>query len=159
MRRRADHSQVSDRQNAYDRGLSMLARREHSQRELRTRLEHGGYDEAETADALKNLHRDGYQSEERFGGMILRARAAQGYGPARVRAELRSHGLADAAIRALLEDAAVDWAASARTQLRKKYGGKPARDHTERGRRAAFLLRRGFDAATVRAATHAERDD
>jgi regulatory protein len=77
----------------------------------------------------------------------------QGYGPARIQAELRSHGLADAAIRALIDAADADWEALARTQLRKKYGGKPAGDHAERGKRAAFLLRRGFNAATVRIVT------
>ncbi|MGH8165452.1 MAG: hypothetical protein ACREP1_14075 [Rhodanobacteraceae bacterium] len=42
--------------------------------------------------------------------------------------------------------------------MRKKYGRKPVSDHAERGKRAAFLLRRGFAAATVRAVTHAEVD-
>ncbi len=137
----------------------MLARREHSQRELRARLERGGYDEAEADEALKRLRRSDYQSDERFGEMILRTRVAQGYGPARVRAELRSHGLKETLIRALLDRAEVDWNASAAAQLRKKYGSRPAADHAGRGKRAAFLLRRGFSAATVRFVTHAEVDD
>ena len=137
----------------------MLARREHSQRELRARLEHGGYDEAEAGEAIKRLGEQEYQDDNRFGEMILRARISQGYGPSRVRAELRSHGLADAAIRALLESTDVDWNKLALSQLRKKYGNKPAADHAGRGKRAAFLLRRGFSAATVRIVTHSEVGD
>lgn len=142
--------------SAYDRALGMLARREYSQRELRTRLEHAGCDEDESTDALKRLRDQHYQDDHRFGEMIVRARAGQGYGPARIRAELRSHGLADAAIRALLDAAGTDWPALARAQLRKKYGGKPPLDHAERGKRAAFLSRRGFTAATVRIVTHSD---
>ncbi len=148
-----------DERSAYDRGLSMLARREHSQRELRARLEHGGYDDAETDEAIKRLGQQEYQDDNRFGEMILRARVSQGYGPVRVRAELRSHGLSDAAIRALLEAADADWTVLALTQLRKKYGSKPAADHAERGKRAQFLLRRGFTAATARSATRADIED
>ncbi|MGN6313232.1 MAG: regulatory protein RecX [Rhodanobacteraceae bacterium] len=144
---------------AYDRGLSLLARREHSQRELRARLEHGGYAEVEAAEAIKRLGERNYQDDERFGEMLLRARIAHGYGPARIRAELRSHGLNQAAIDALIASAEADWNTLALAQLRKKYGSKPATDHAERGKRAQFLLRRGFAAATARAVTHAEIED
>lgn len=140
--------------SAYDRALGMLARREYSQRELRTRLEHAGCDEDESASALGKLRERHYQDDQRFGEMIVRARVGQGYGPARIQAELRSHGLADAAIRALINAADADWSALARAQLRKKYGMKPAVDHAERGKRAAFLLRRGFTSGTVRIVTH-----
>lgn len=134
----------------------MLARREYSQRELRTRLERAGCDEDESTEALKRLRDQHYQDDRRFGEMIVRARVGQGYGPDRIRAELRSHGLPDSAIRNLLDAAEADWPALARGQLRKKYGTKPATDHAERGKRAAFLLRRGFAAATVRIVTHSD---
>jgi regulatory protein len=154
--RRPRSDKERDERTAYDRGLSMLARREHSQRELRARLERGGYDEAEAAEAIERLGEQNYQDDERFAEMLLRARIAHGYGPARIRAELRSHGLNAAAIDALIAAAEVDWSALATAQLRKKYGSKSAADHAERGKRAQFLLRRGFSADTVRAATHAE---
>ena len=149
---------TSDR-DAYDRALGMLARREYSQRELRVRLEHAGCDEAESESALRKLRDQEYQDDARFGAMIVRARVGQGYGPVRIRAELRSHGLADAAIRALLDAAEADWNGLAAAQLRKKYGTRPAADHAECGKRAAFLLRRGFTAATVRIVTHSEVGD
>ena len=151
--RRGDHD--TDR-SAYDRALGMLARREYSQRELRTRLEHAGCGEAESELAIGKLRAQQYQDDNRFGEMIVRARVGQGYGPARIQAELRSHGLTDTAIRELIEAAETDWTALARAQMRKKYGAKPAADHAERGKRAAFLLRRGFATATVRIVTHSD---
>jgi regulatory protein len=146
----------ADERSAYDRALGMLARREYSQRELRARLERAGCDEQESEGAIRRLRDQHYQDDARFGEMIVRARVGQGYGPDRIRAELRSHGLADAAIRTLLDAADVDWPTLARALLRKKYGSRPPADHAERGKRAAFLLRRGFAAATVRIVTHSD---
>ncbi|HJR12728.1 MAG TPA: regulatory protein RecX [Rhodanobacteraceae bacterium] len=159
MKRKRDTRGDRPERSAYDRALGMLARREYSQRELRARLERAGCDEDESESALRTLQKQQYQDDDRFGEMIVRARVGQGYGPTRIRAELRSHGLTDAAIRALLDGADADWETSAMAQLRKKYGNKPAADHAERGKRAAFLLRRGFSAATVRIVTHSEVGD
>ena len=160
MKRRGGKPDAPEqRRSAYDRGLAMLARREHSQRELRIRLGQADYDAAETSEAVARLGEQRHQDDGRFGEMLLRARVAHGYGPARVRAELRSHGLAAAAIEALIAAAEVDWNALAAAQLRKKYGGRAAEDRAERGKRAQFLLRRGFSAATVRQVTRAEVDD
>lgn len=145
--------------SAYDRALGMLARREYSQRELRTRLERAGCDEAESQVALGKLQQQNYQDDRRFGEMLVRTRIGQGYGPARIRAELRSHGLVDAAIRGLIDGAEADWTQLAAAQLRKKYGVRPAADHVERAKRAAFLLRRGFAADTVRIVTRSEASD
>ncbi|MFO1506054.1 MAG: regulatory protein RecX [Lysobacterales bacterium] len=145
-----------DAGSAYDRGVKLLSRREHSQRELRGKLARSGHDDAESGVAVQRLQRAGFQSDERFGGVIARTRVAQGYGPARIRAELKTHGLADALIREQIDALDADWTLLARRQLRKRFGQRPASDPTERGKRAAFLLRRGFPAATVRTVTHAE---
>lgn len=145
--------------SAYDRALGMLARREYSQRELRTRLERAGCDESESQAALGQLQQQHYQDDRRFGAMLVRTRVAQGYGPARIRAELRTHGLDDAAISGLIDGAEADWTQLATAQLRKRYAGKPAADHAERGKRAAFLQRRGFAADTVRIAVRSEAGD
>ena len=77
----------------------------------------------------------------------------------RLRAELKSHGLSDARIRSLLDALEIDWADSAAAQLRRRYGSTGTADPAERARRAQFLLRRGFPAATVRHVTHADVDD
>ncbi len=161
MRQRGDSKSAGGKadRSAYGRALGMLARREYSQRELRARLGHAGCDEDESETAIKKLREQNYQDDARFAEMIVRARVRQGYGPARTQPELRSHGLADAATRVLPDGAEADWESLALAQLRKKYGAKPAADHAERGKRAAFLLRRGFSAATVRIVTHSEVGD
>ncbi|TAN08055.1 MAG: regulatory protein RecX [Rhodanobacteraceae bacterium] len=156
MARRRNSGDGADTRTAYDRALAMLARREYSQRELHTRLERAGCAAAESQAAIDALHDHGYQDDRRFGEMLVRTRVAQGYGPTRIRAELKTHALTDAAVRELLDAAGVDWAELALAQLRKKFGARRAVDYAERGKRAAFLLRRGFAAETVRIVTHSE---
>jgi len=147
------------KRSAYDKALGLLARREHSRKELGTKLRQSGYEGDEAAEALDRLGEQHYQDDDRFAGALLRSRIAQGYGPVRLRMELKTHGLADARIRELLDEAEVDWAAAAAAQLRRRYGGAGASDPAERARRAQFLLRRGFAAATVRRVTHADVDE
>jgi regulatory protein len=158
MKRRPGPSDKPKR-SAYDKALGLLARREHSRRELRTKLRQSGYAGEETTTAIDRLGEQHYQDDDRFAEILVRSRAAQGYGPQRIRAELKTHAVPDSRIRELLDGAEVDWEAAALDQLRRRYGGKGATDHAERARRAQFLLRRGFAAATVRRATHAEVDD
>ncbi len=147
------------RRSAYDQALGLLTRREHSTRELKTKLRAGGQAGEATDAAIERLQAQRYQDDERFAASLARRRAAQGYGPLRIRAELKSHGLGDAAIRAVLAEIDTDWVESAAAQLRRHVGTDAPADAAERARRAAFLLRRGFDAATVRAVTHAETGD
>ncbi|CAM5478542.1 regulatory protein RecX [Rhodanobacter lindaniclasticus] len=150
---------VKPRRSAYDKALGLLARREHSRKELKTKLRQGGYEGEETVAALDRLGEQHYQDDDRFAEVLLRSRIAQGYGPLRLRLELKSHGLNDARIRALLDAVEVDWVGAAAAQLRRRYGRAGTADPAERARRAQFLLRRGFAAATVRSLTHAEVDD
>jgi regulatory protein len=152
MKRRDPDDKARPKPSAYDKALGLQARREHSRRELKQKLARGGYEEDEAGAALARLGEQRYQDDERFGGMLVRSRVAQGYGPLRIRAELKSHGLPDATVRRLLDEAEADWDALAAAQLRRRYGG-PAADPAERARRAQFLLRRGFAGSQVRAAT------
>jgi regulatory protein len=158
MKRRPENPD-KPRRSAYDKALGLLARREHSRRELKTKLRQSGYEGDETVAAIDRLGEQQYQDDDRFAEILVRSRASQGYGPQRIRAELKTHAVPDERIRELLDAADVDWEASALDQLRRRYGGRGAADHAERARRAQFLLRRGFAAATVRRATHAEVDD
>lgn len=158
MTRRKPDSE-KDRPSAYTKALGLLVRREQSERELKAKLSRGGYacEEAEAAvDALKARE---YQSDSRFAELLARSRAANGYGPRRIAAELRSHGIADAEIVTALTELECDWLDLARRELQRRYGRKPAAEVQERARRAAFLLRRGFDSSTVSVLTRADIGD
>lgn len=141
--------------NAYDKAVELLARREHSARELTSKLARKGLDADESAAALANLQAKDYQSDARFGEMLVRTRIAGGYGPRWIVAELKTHGIAEGEAIALIDAADVDWAATIRDLVRRRYGTKRPASPAERSKRAAFLLRRGFDAHTVQSVTRA----
>ena len=77
------------------RALSMLARREHSGAELRAKLAAQGFPSDIIDDALSDLNRSGWLSDERFVEAFVRVRSERGYGPVRIRAELRERGIDD----------------------------------------------------------------
>ena len=149
-RRREEKNSVS----AYEKALTLLARREHSARQLKSKLARKGLDAAESASALADLQAKDFQNDARFGEMLVRSRIAQGYGPRWIIAELKTHGIAEAKARALIDAADPDWPALIRELVRRRYGAKPE-NLAERVKRANFLLRRGFDAATVQSVTRA----
>ncbi|MBZ0223340.1 MAG: regulatory protein RecX [Dokdonella sp.] len=155
MARRESPTRRDGRQQA----LELLARREHSAQELSGKLTRSGQGKAQAQVVVDDLREKGMQSDERFAQALARRRATQGYGPLRIRAELKTHGIDASGIGAALAALEVDWAEQAAAQLRRHAGSRPARDAAGRARNAAFLLRRGFDAATVRAVTRAGSSD
>ncbi|HSE11081.1 MAG TPA: regulatory protein RecX [Rudaea sp.] len=138
--------------SAYEKALGLLARREHSARELKSKLALRGFAADENSAALERLQSKDFQNDARFGEMLVRSRIEGGYGPRWIVAELRTHGIGAEKAAALIAAAEPDWPALVRRQLRRRYGGKPASSLAERGKRASFLLRRGFDATTVKLA-------
>jgi regulatory protein len=136
--------------DAYDKALSLLVRREHSARELKSKLALRGLDAEQSDAALAKLKSKDFQSDARFGEMLVRTRLEGGYGERWIVAELRTHGIAEPSAHALIEDAQPDWRELTRRQLRRRFGSRRPKDATERNKRASFLLRRGFDASTVK---------
>jgi len=144
--------------SATQRALGLLTRREHSRKELTRKLTSRGMEAAEVEVAVANLARDGWQDDGRFAESLVRARSSGGYGPARVRAELATHGLDSEAIAAALNTFHGDWAEIASDLVRRRYGPVAALDLNQRRKAADFLLRRGFDSASIRAATRSDLD-
>jgi regulatory protein len=134
----------------------VLARREHSRLELERKLATRGFPEAVIAPALDTLEQSGLLVATRFTESFIRSRLAKGQGPVRIRAELAERGVGDAA--EALRGSDIDWLASARAVLRKRFGAEPPRDYRERGKRARFLQYRGFTADQVRAALELDAD-
>lgn len=155
MTRKAPGKSKSDRPSAYGKALGLLVRREQSRRELKAKLGRSGYSNSETDEAIDALEAQEYQSDERFAELLARSRSGNGYGPRRISAELRSNGIEEATIAAAIASLECDWRDLARRQLLRHYGCNPPADARESSKRAAFLLRRGFDASTVSALTRA----
>jgi len=140
---------------AYARALSLIARREHSRQELNDKLAARGIARDDIDAILDRLLAAGYQSDERFAGMLVRSRVAQGQGPVRIQAELRMvHRIDDAIARQALDEEDADWQALALELCRRRYR-TAATSQAERVKRANFLVRRGFPPGIARAAVDA----
>jgi regulatory protein len=135
--------------SARDAALGLLARREHSRRDLKRKLAARGIDADSAEAALEELGRERYQSDERFAEAVVRHRAGAGYGPRHILAELGGHGIAAAAVRPLLD--AYDWAdlGAALVRRKRRRGAEP---QAERQRLMGLLQRRGFPVEAIRAA-------
>src|SRR5689334_5576587 len=73
--------------------LRLLARREHSVEELRHKLLRRGYAATPVETVVRQLANRRLISDVRFAGALVRTRSARGYGPVRIRAELRRQGI------------------------------------------------------------------
>lgn len=138
--------------------LELLTRREHSRQELVRKLVQRGIDEESAETAVDDMAERGWQDDERFAQSLARSRASSGQGPLRIRAELRMHGIDDAAIEAALEACETDWTQRAVDLLRRRHPGPP-RDRNDKAKRGNFLQRRGFDLDAIHAALRASEDD
>jgi regulatory protein len=138
--------------------LELLARREHTRREITRKLLERGFSDDVIAPALDELERKGSLADARFTDSFVRSRIAKGRGPQRIRAELKQRGIADAAADDGLAAAEVDWLAAIRAVRAKRFGPGIPRDYAERARQARFLQYRGFDGAQIRAALELDGD-
>ncbi len=140
------------------RAIKLLARREHSARELKRKLEARGIGGEQASAAIAELSREGWQSDERYAEMLVRSRIAQGKGAVRIEAELRMAGVPAGEIRAALEGADVDWRALAAEVQAKHFGGLPETP-AERAKQYRFLQGRGFDGGQISAALKGDLDE
>lgn len=138
--------------------LGLLARREHSRRELTRKLATRGFPDDVVSRALDELERTGALAETRFTESFVRSRIGKGQGPQRIRAELAQRGITDDEADGVLRAADVDWLATIRAVRAKRFGAEPPRDYAERARQARFLQYRGFDSAQIRAALEFDAD-
>lgn len=144
---------------ATQRALGLLTRREHSRKELGRKLLARGVDPAEAEAAIGRLADAGWQDDARFAESLLRSRAASGYGPLHIRAELGVHGLDREAIAAALDAFEGDWGEIARDLVRRRFGEDGPSDLAQRRKAAELLMRRGFDGERIRQATRFDPDD
>ena len=138
--------------------LELLARREHSRRELTRKLAARGFTADVVAAVLDDLERSGALAEARFADSFVRSRIAKGQGPQRIRAELAQRGIDAEAADQVLRGADVDWLDTIRAVRAKRFGPQPPSDYEERARQARFLQYRGFDSAQIRAALEFDPD-
>lgn len=131
--------------------VRLLARREHSALELRTKLARKGWPEADIEQVVTDLAEAGLQSERRFAESFARQRAGRYYGPRRIAAELARRGIDSGLAAEAIESLEIDFAELAAEYCAKKFGAPDGElAFAERARRSRAMYRRGFDTEHVR---------
>ena len=130
--------------------LRLLARREHSQYELRRKLKARGYGEGLVDELLTELVTERLMSDTRYAEAMVTHRASRGYGPLRIGMELRDRGVAEHIVDKALQEAEVDWDARLRHTYDRKYGEMAVESFKTWASRAQFLKNRGFSVAAIR---------
>lgn len=137
--------------------IRLLARREHSRQELRQKLG-SRCDDALLAAALDALETDGYLSDARFAASYLRSKAAQGFGPMRIRADLGRKGIASELWQRALDEEPVDWFEQARELARRRFAPVERDDRQTWAKRMRYLTGRGYTPDQARYALEADEE-
>jgi regulatory protein len=124
--------------------LRLLAGREHSQVELERKLLARGYAAADLTGVLDALAKTGLLSDVRMAEAYVAGRLRKGFGPLRLRQELRERGLDNDLIDPCLDLSPSDWLEQMARVAAKKFGPGQATERKELARRARFLEYRGF---------------
>jgi regulatory protein len=130
--------------------IRLLARREHSAQELRRKLLQREHAAVLIDEVIRGLEAENLLSDSRFAEEFVRSRRNKGFGPQRIRAELRQRGVDPTVAESHLRGPEEDWQARALKQYRKRFGAEPPRDLAERSKHYRFLLNRGFTAEQIR---------
>lgn len=134
----------------YDEALRLLVRREHSRLELVRKLQARAFATDRIEHSLDLLAEEGAQSDERFASEYALSRARRGFGPDRIRHELRERGIGQCMAREALEELGGDWFTLMEAARGKRFGTDLPKDFQSRSKQIRFLLNRGFPMESIR---------
>ena len=147
-------SRRSDYARLLDRAIRILAMRDHSEQELRRKLaapvmskngpEALDVTPEEVDKVVEWCIENRYLDDERFVRQFIASRSRKGYGPARVRQELKQKGISRETIEPAMRECVIDWAQLAKEQAQRKYGEPLPTVFAEKVKIQRFLLYRGF---------------
>ena len=138
-------------QKVWDRAVGLLSRREHSEKELKTKLLNKGGGQADTiARVIQDLKQRNYLSDQRFADMFVQSRMERGDGPLKIRHELENRGIAESIIDQNLNQSDQIWEKVLLKVWSKKFGEVMPSNYKEWARQARFLQSRGFTSELIR---------
>ncbi len=135
-----------------DAALRLLARREHSRKELLNKLTLKGYGKDAVMAVLDELARQGWQDDQRYAQSYARCRIQKGYGPVRIDYELRQNGIESVNLDEIVQQVAgSSWMDVLERVYSRKFKPDRAIDRHEWAKRSRFLVQRGFSGEMISA--------
>ena len=89
--------------------VRLLSRREHSAYEIRDKLAKREFDDEEITQAIAELIKGGWLSDERYAEAYIRMRQLKGFGPIRIAMELNERGVKETIVDAYLHPQEAIW--------------------------------------------------
>lgn len=129
--------------------MNLLARREHSANELLQKLKQRDFEHDEILLSIEELQADNLQSDARFAESFINQRVNAGYGPVRIRHELRQKGVDEELVDTMLEHFDGEWQDLMQQQRVRKFGAEIPGDYAQKMKQARFLQNRGFSPEAV----------
>lgn len=129
--------------------LRLLARREHSRRELLDKLALRGFDRDEVEPVIDQIAGQNWQNDARYAEVYVRQRIQNGYGPMRIRYELQQRGINDADLDAQAEEQG-GWQNVLLDVYSRKYDDEKSLSQNEWLKRSRFLQQRGFSGEMIK---------
>lgn len=129
--------------------LRLLARREHSQKELLDKLALRGFVRDEALPVIQAMAEQNWQNDARYTESYLRQRIAAGYGPVRIRYELQQRGISDADLEQQAEEQG-GWQNLLLDVYSRKYDDEKSLSRNEWLKRSRFLQQRGFSGEMIK---------
>ncbi len=142
-------SEVKPQTSIRNKAMDLLARREHSEYELRQKLKSRDYDVDAIDAVLQGLKQDHLLSDARFAEAYVNHRFNAGVGPVKIRHELRQKGVTDVLADEFLEPLSDLWDQLMMQQRVRKYGETIPAGYADRMKQARFLQNRGFSPEAV----------
>ena len=140
-------AQLLDEKSLRHKVIELLARREYSYGELEQKLLPLAENESLIYTVLDWVVEMGLQSAARFTEMFIRSKAVSGYGPVRIRMELRQKHIGADLIELGFENIQdeINWADEVDRLIEKKANNLDLTDMKNKNKVMGFLQRRGFN--------------
>jgi regulatory protein len=130
--------------------MRLLARREHSRRELLDKLALRGFERSEVEPVIADMAEQNWQNDERFAECYIRQRIANGYGPMRIAYELQQRGITGVDLNLQAEEQVGGWQNLALDVYLGKYDDEKSLAANEWLKRSRFLQQRGFSGEMIK---------
>ncbi|WP_111637822.1 recombination regulator RecX [Marinomonas shanghaiensis] len=129
----------------FDQALSLLSHREHSKKELISKLKTRGHEEEDIRATIERLEEMNYLNDERFAEIFVRSRLSKPLGASRISQELMQKGISSELAKSTIANADVDWFALAKQLKERKFGNEISEDFKEKAKQSRYLQYRGFN--------------
>ena len=135
----------------YQYALFLLSRRDYGKAELFARMKRrlyekndGVIDDALIESVMAKLDEQHFLDDDRVVSLLMEGYVRKGYGPLRIKQEMRQKGFTEPLVELHLEKLDIDWFKKAADVRNKKFGDELPNDFKEKGKQIRYLQYRGF---------------